>query len=170
MHANRDERREWRRQRKAFLLGAGLCCQGDGNPVVAGRTQCAQHLCRLRERVSRVLAAGFCRDGCGRMPRTGQQRCVRCSAKATYRSLRFYARKRGHSGIGVILDEFVEWRLAQPDVCSVCGRQCEGLNVDHDHVTGKLRGLLCGNCNRGVGLLGDCALLRRAADYLEASA
>ncbi len=40
--------------------------------------------------------------------------------------------------------------------------------VDHDHVTGKVRGILCHACNFGVGhLLDDPLLLRKAADYLE---
>lgn len=47
--------------------------------------------------------------------------------------------------------------------CAVCGREPSGdrwdrsLHVDHDHETGAIRGLLCGPCNRGIGLLGDSA-------------
>ena len=39
--------------------------------------------------------------------------------------------------------------------------------IDHDHETGKLRGVLCNNCNTGMGKLGDSVEgLRRAIDYL----
>jgi hypothetical protein len=42
------------------------------------------------------------------------------------------------------------------------------LAVDHDHKTGKVRGLLCHKCNKSIGGLQDSVvLLRKAADYLE---
>lgn len=41
-------------------------------------------------------------------------------------------------------------------------------NTDHCHKTGKIRGLLCGSCNRMIGLAKDSAdTLRRAAEYIE---
>jgi hypothetical protein len=43
------------------------------------------------------------------------------------------------------------------------------LSIDHDHASDEIRGTLCGNCNRGLGLYRDNpALLRAAADYLDA--
>lgn len=40
--------------------------------------------------------------------------------------------------------------------------------VDHNHVTGKVRGLLCRRCNRAIGLLRENTVyIRAAADYLE---
>ena len=39
--------------------------------------------------------------------------------------------------------------------CAVCGneQECQRLAVDHNHITGKVRGLLCINCNRALGFL-----------------
>lgn len=61
---------------------------------------------------------------------------------------------------------------AQGGCCACCGvkanRNGKRLFVDHDHVTGAVRGILCTNCNRGIGALGDNAAgVRRALDYLE---
>jgi hypothetical protein len=55
--------------------------------------------------------------------------------------------------------------------CGICGDPPNGRSryaFDHDHETGKFRGLLCSRCNLGIGnFLDDPARLRRAADYLE---
>lgn len=56
--------------------------------------------------------------------------------------------------------------------CEACGKnfETEGLwpCVDHDHATGRVRGVLCVNCNTGIGSLGDgIAGVRLALEYLE---
>ena len=54
--------------------------------------------------------------------------------------------------------------------CVICGAD-EKLVVDHDHRTGKVRGMLCNHCNRGLGhFRDDPLLLEFAAQYLYASA
>ena len=51
-------------------------------------------------------------------------------------------------------------------VCPICS-STGPLVIDHNHSTGKVRGLLCNTCNTGIGKLGDTAeSLQRALDYL----
>lgn len=58
----------------------------------------------------------------------------------------------------------------QGGVCFICAKACSSgrkLAVDHDHSTGKVRGLLCRRCNQMLGVAkDDPTLLLRAADYL----
>lgn len=64
-------------------------------------------------------------------------------------------------------------REKQGDLCAVCARDLKALpdkhlHIDHDHKTGRVRGLLCHWCNVGIGKFFDsAAVLRKAADYLE---
>jgi len=61
----------------------------------------------------------------------------------------------------------------QGGCCKICGTdkptgKWKVFAIDHCHITGIVRGLLCNECNRGIGLLRDSAdLLRKAADYLD---
>lgn len=60
----------------------------------------------------------------------------------------------------------------EPQSCECCGGPPKGKSnkhfaLDHCHVTGKFRGWLCGNCNSGIGKLGDTYVtVMRAAAYL----
>lgn len=65
---------------------------------------------------------------------------------------------RSHLAVyGLTPEAYTEMLERQEGVCAVC-RKPPGrrrLNVDHNHATGAVRGLLCPSCNRGIGLLGD---------------
>jgi hypothetical protein len=69
------------------------------------------------------------------------------------------------------LEEYVEIYKSQGEVCAICKRNCKtkkSLSVDHNHATGKVRGLLCNTCNTALGMFLDSpVLLKRASDYLE---
>jgi hypothetical protein len=90
-----------------------------------------------------------------------------------------HARKQKlKSRYGISDDEYDRMFAAQNGVCAICRKpemvtarglkKPKRLAIDHDHLTGKQRMLLCHNCNLGIGLLGDdAARLRAAADYLE---
>jgi len=77
---------------------------------------------------------------------------------------------------GLTVAELEAMIQAQGNRCSICnnspipgtGPATKRLHIDHDHVTGENRALLCLNCNRGLGYFkDDPALLRAAADYLD---
>lgn len=73
------------------------------------------------------------------------------------------------------IDEFKKMYYTQNNTCSICklvfddiydSRVC----VDHDHRTGKIRGLLCNKCNSAIGFLNeDVETLNRAIEYLKRS-
>lgn len=71
---------------------------------------------------------------------------------------------------GLHEDQYEQLGREQQGRCAVCRRKPESgsyLHVDHDHMTGHVRGLLCGSCNRGIGLLADePKRLRAAAEYV----
>lgn len=79
-------------------------------------------------------------------------------------------RSRRHEAYGLSHDE-LKLLLEQHDQCAVCRSEDwgkKGPQVDHCHETGKVRGILCINCNNGIGRFADDpARLRVAADYLE---
>lgn len=74
---------------------------------------------------------------------------------------------------GISPEQFAALLQAQGGVCAICslppkGKRTSTLQVDHDHETGHLRGLLCNECNTALGRLGDdVAGLERAIRYLQ---
>jgi len=73
------------------------------------------------------------------------------------------------------LDEYNALLAGQNHKCAICGkdpdRETRRFCVDHDHQTGKVRGLLCNKCNVGLANFTDNpGTLRAAAHYLEMAA
>jgi len=73
---------------------------------------------------------------------------------------------------GLKLEDYNKMLSAQEKNCAICGIPAEAckkaLAVDHCHSTNKIRGLLCMNCNRGLGLLrDDIQVLEAAIAYLK---
>jgi hypothetical protein len=79
---------------------------------------------------------------------------------------------------GISPEEYDQLSEAQDHKCAICDLpesdihhktgKPQRLAVDHDHTSGKIRGLLCAKCNKAIGLLKDNPdLLRSAAQYLD---
>jgi hypothetical protein len=71
---------------------------------------------------------------------------------------------------GISVEEYKDMLDSQNGGCYICGKEPEGrraLDIDHDHKTGQVRGLLCSNHNRALGLLNDdIKLMLKAVEYL----
>lgn len=99
-------------------------------------------------------------------------RCLRCRADYSYLAMR----RKQLAAYGITEEDFSRLMEAQGGVCAICGQpewvtrkdgKIRLLCVDHDHVTGRVRGLLCANCNRAIGLMDDDAdRLKKAIYYL----
>ena len=73
---------------------------------------------------------------------------------------------------GIDSDEYNIIFLKQDGKCAICGahqsNERRALDVDHDHTTSVVRGLLCNACNKAIGLLNeDISILQSAIEYLE---
>jgi hypothetical protein len=112
-----------------------------------------------------------------RGPNAVRSYCKGCSGKkntAWYRNKSpSYKRMKSLSKLhGVSLEAYDQLHLAQNGVCAICGEletrttRAGGLlmlAVDHDHKSMKIRGLLCGSCNLGLGQFKDSPLLLEKA-------
>lgn len=138
----------------------------------------AQRHAAAQVRVKQPKACGWC--GVEFTPaRSGTYCSIKCKAAARadrgdqWRAVKKYQLK---SQYGMTVEEYDQRAKVG---CVICGRTTpigriskhsseHWLHVDHDHTSGRVRGLLCTNCNRGLGFFADDPeLLRRAVSYLE---
>ena len=98
------------------------------------------------------------------------KRCKKCRYKidkcdTTLRSRRDFQLKKKY---GINQKIYNDMLIQQNRKCKICDKRFRSrLFVDHDHKTGKVRGLLCNNCNKALGLLYDSvSSLKRAFEYL----
>ena len=98
--------------------------------------------------------------------------CTRVAAARRHQATRDAARNRRYvNRYGITAADVDELRAEQRYRCAVCGRHEDrlplGLMVDHDHLSGTVRALLCHSCNAGLGHLRESPeILRAAIAYL----
>lgn len=169
---------------KCIVPGCENECKGQG--------LCNKHLFRmLRHGDPLFLKRGFGPDGLkvclacgvpkGREDFNNRSRCKDCHPK--YRgecnkknpNWRQISREGNiKTKYGLTPEDYKAILAKQGEVCEICKQPESGkhghLSVDHNHATGKIRGLLCTDCNVGIGRLKDSiATLRSAIDYLKRS-
>ena len=85
------------------------------------------------------------------------------------KSMREYAWKR--AGIECTIDEYTKKFTNQGGKCALCGKhqseQQKAFSVDHNHVTGQVRDLLCSACNVALGIIENSAFMMAAQKYLD---
>lgn len=85
---------------------------------------------------------------------------------------KYYQKNKQKIGLkkyGLTIAQYDEKLQAQNGVCAICCQTVQGkrLFVDHNHSTGKVRGLLCSNCNFLIGQAAESKdILRHAVEYL----
>lgn len=106
---------------------------------------------------------------CGYRYQVGKSpRCNPCRRKRTKRQAHDKHLKETY-GIGI--NDYDKLLASQGGTCAICGggTSYRHFNLDHDHKTGRIRGLLCATCNKRLltSAKDNPEILRRAADYLE---
>lgn len=101
-----------------------------------------------------------------------ERRCKVCCTKTQVSRGKLYSKNNQlQVKYGLTLESYNLMVKAQNGLCAICKnpeKENKNLAVDHDHSNGKIRQLLCGRCNKGIGLLGDDPdLLLEAASYLQ---
>lgn len=125
----------------------------------------------------RRRAAGLCPD-CGAERDGPTLRCEKCRKEkneSTRRHRHLHDRdnedRRMRRRFGMSLEEYEEMSSHQDGKCLVCGGvNSDGakLAIDHCHVSGRIRGLLCRKCNVALGLLGENPdTIQKLKEYLE---
>lgn len=80
-------------------------------------------------------------------------------------------KKKLRQRYGISIEQYEKMAEKQKGLCFICEnlpRKGYRLSVDHDHITGQVRGLLCNECNIGIGYLRhDIQSLQRAINYLK---
>lgn len=151
--------------------GLGCYCKDCERKRSANRRQEGKNTVRAIPDTKQCSKCGHVKPGCEFSRNTASPdglvaHCKLCALD--------YAMRKSY---GITLDDYMHMFEHQAGRCAVCSntakppmpgqRFVERLVVDHDHATGTVRGLLCDNCNRALGLVHDSeGVLLAAVDYL----
>jgi len=91
-------------------------------------------------------------------------------AKQDKKYLKEYKRMKKIQSYGITVEDFNTLNGAQGGACAICGKippNGRSLHIDHNHSTGKVRGLLCFRCNFGMSYFSeDIEMFEKVLKYL----
>jgi hypothetical protein len=141
----------------------GGTCHHCGKPTGSRRRYYCSQLCHTRTRI------GVSYDP--------DRRCIVCAAPILHEerfnrngccSTQCSDTVRLVASYGLTIEQYRDIYEAQEGKCAICGRHAVKLRIDHHHGDGMVRGLLCNECNLGLGLFRDNSLiLQRAFRYID---
>lgn len=101
--------------------------------------------------------------------------CKECGRRNT-RNHKTYDKTRKYeleTHYGITIEEYNNILVSQNNCCDICGKSIENspkkFHIDHDHKTGKNRGILCSTCNMNLGKV-ELGILKREPFYSKAIA
>jgi len=166
--ARRQQHRERCRERiakkRADRVARGLCTYCAGEREDDNYQLCNKCRGKKRDNDRDNMQRGLCRNCGGEREDPTINHCNRCR-----KAQRITGLKKLY---GITVDDYNRMFEEQNGVCWIC-RKAETTNggtlhVDHNSKSGKVRGLLCGRCNRAIGLFKDSIeLLGCATKYLQ---
>lgn len=159
-----------------MAFGVPDCCGGEGNPLLYEMKPCS--CCKevkpltsfYRDPRAKNGLNSQCKPCCYKAGQRWSAKHPEALARIRKKSSRKERLKRFY---GLTVADYEVLILKSGGKCAVCQNPFPSIkqrHIDHDHVTGKIRGLLCQRCNNALGLLDDSPeRLRAAAAYLEAA-
>lgn len=134
-------------------------CEKCGDEFVA-KFKDSKHKCHIGKRID---AAKYRAERKAKKEKKEPKKVIPTSEKEKNRDKRYIAI------YGITLEQYNKMLIEQGGLCAICGNRDDKLVIDHNHSTGRVRGLLCGNCNTGLGMFQDnTELFKSAYTYLKA--
>lgn len=146
-----------RHRRRDIRATRGECSVDGCSALADKRGWCPTHYKRMRKTGSLSRTCQRCGREAGDVNSLYRLHCEPCRLKVRSEKQRRSDLKKN---FGITVEQYDAMLAGQGGGCAICRAKVSGgrgrrLHVDHDHVTGQIRGLLCHGCNTGLGGLKD---------------